>query len=145
MATWLTSPFESNESGNLVMGSVRKDIDKFKSNPKFKFRIDVCWEYTAALHGMPNDVDSELMEQVEESLNSVFEKDPVASLTEVYTGEGARNLVFYTLSLHIFQKKFNEALEDFPQLPLTFSVEEDNGWEEYTRMLAIAKTDEEDM
>ncbi len=94
---------------------------------------------------MPNDVDSELMEQVEESLNSVFEKDPVAVLTEVYTGEGARNLVFYTLSLHIFQKKFNEALEDFPQLPLTFSVEEDNAWEEYTRMLAIAKTDEEDM
>ncbi len=94
---------------------------------------------------MPNDVDSELMEQVEESLNSVFEKDPVAVLTEVYTGEGARNLVFYTLSLHIFQKKFNEALEDFPQLPLTFSVEGDNAWEEYTRMLAIAKTDEEDM
>ena len=30
MATWLTSPFESNESGNLVMGTIRRDVDKFR-------------------------------------------------------------------------------------------------------------------
>ena len=43
MATWLTSPFESNESGNLVMGTIRRDVDKFRKDPKFKYRIEVSW------------------------------------------------------------------------------------------------------
>ena len=144
MAIWLTSPFESNESGNLVMGSVRKDIEKFKSNPRFKFRVEVHWKYAAGVHGMPTDMDSELMEQVEDALNTVFSKDPVAVLTGIYTGEGERDLVFYTLSLHIFQRKFNEALAAFPPLPLSFEAEEDAEWDEYTQMLAIAKSDEVD-
>ena len=144
MATWLTSPFESNESGNLIMGSVRKDVEKFKGNPRFKFRVDVHWKYEPGVHGMPNDDDSELMEQVEEALSAVFAKDPVAVLTGIYTGEGSRDLVFYTLSLHIFQRKFNEALASFPALPLEFEAEEDPEWEEYTQMLAVARSDEED-
>lgn len=143
MATWLTSPFESNESGNLVMCSVRKNIDKFKSNPRYKFRVDVQWKYHADPHGMPSESEAELMEQVQDALTAIFDKDPVAVLTGVYTGEGMRDLVFYTLSLHIFQRKFNEALAVFPPLPLTFEAEEDPVWEEYSQMLSIVEADEE--
>ncbi|MDE6527459.1 MAG: DUF695 domain-containing protein, partial [Muribaculaceae bacterium] len=109
----------------------------------YKYRVDVHWKYTAGVHGMPSDSDSELMEQVEDALTNTFSKDPVAVLTGVYTGEGMRDLVFYTLSLHIFQRKFNEALAAFPPLPLAFEAEEDPEWEEYTQMLSIAKADEE--
>lgn len=144
MATWLTSPFESNESGNLVMGSVRSDVESFKSNPRYKYRVDVHWSYSPGVHGMPCEADSELMEQVTDALNAVFMKDPVAVLTGIYTGEGVRDLVFYTLSLHIFQRKFNEALAAFPPLPLTFEAEEDAAWEEYVQMLSIAKADDAD-
>lgn len=142
MATWLTAPFESNESNNLILGSVRKDIVKFKDNPRFRFRVEVTWQYDPDIKGMPDENISELMEKVEESIENILKKDPVAVLTGIYTGEGARDYVFYTLSLHIFQKKFNEALADFPALPLSFSAEEDPQWEEYTQMLTIAMADE---
>ena len=46
--------------------------------------------------------------------------------------------------LHIFQRKFNETLAAFPELPLTFSAEEDQEWEEYRSMLAIAQASDSD-
>ena len=139
MATWITSPFESNESANIVMGTVKSDVTHFRSNPRFIYRIDISWPYAPDAKGMPDEATSQLMEQVQEALETTFAKDPVAVLTGVYTGEGARDLVFYTLSLHIFQRKLNEALAPFPMLPLTFSAEEDPDWEEYTRMYEAAK------
>ena len=144
MATWLTSPFESNDSSNLVMGTVRKDIEKFRSNPKFRFRVEVAWPYTPDALGMPSEEEAAQMEAVEEALKAAFSADPVAVLTEVYTGDGCRDLVFYTLSLHIFQRKFNEALAQFPEFPLTFSAQEDEKWEEYSQMLALAEAADKD-
>lgn len=126
------------------MATVRKDADAFRSNPRFKFRIEVTWTYEPDSKGMPSEEVSELMEAVGEKLEGVFHKDPVAVLTGIYTGEGARDLVFYTLSLHIFQRKFNEALAEFPPLPLEFSAEEDPSWEEYSHMLALAEAAEEE-
>lgn len=144
MSTWLTSPFESNESGNLIMGTIRKDVDKFRNNPKFKYRIEVSWSYPPDSKGMPDEATSEMMEQVEVALNAIFDKDAVAVLTGVYTGEGIRDLVFYTLSLHIFQRKFNEALAPFPSLPLDFSATEDPDWEEYAQALSAAEAADTD-
>ena len=89
------------------MGTVRTDVAKFRSNPKFIYRIDISWPYTPDAKGMPDETQSELMEQVQDALESAFAKDPVAVLTGVYTGEGARDLVIYTLSPHIFQRKLN--------------------------------------
>lgn len=142
MATWLTAPFESNESDNIILGSVRKDVTRFKENPRFRFRVEATWRYEPNIKGMPDENTSEIMEQVGESIENTLAKDPIAVLTGIYTGEGARDYVFYTLSLHIFQKKFNDALADFPELPFSFSAEEDPQWEEYSRMLAIAMADE---
>ena len=141
---WLTTPLESAESGNLVMGTVRTDVEKQISNPRFRYRVEATWSYTPATSGMPDEETSELMEQVQEALEATFKKDPVAVLTGIYTGEGARDLVFYTLSLHIFQRKFNETLATFPQLPLSFSAEEDPDWTEYRAMLAMAQSADED-
>ncbi len=56
---------------------------------------------------------------------------PLASVTEIYTGAGERNWVFYTRSLHIFQRKFNEALATLPAMPLAFDVTHDPDWDEY--------------
>ncbi len=119
-------------------------MDKFRKNPRFKFRVEVSWAYSPSTKGMPDEQVSELMEQVEESLNETFGKDPVAVMTEIYTGEGVRDYVFYTLSLHIFQKKLNESLTGFPQLPLSFSAEEDPLWEEHAGMLSIAQAADDD-
>lgn len=131
---WWTSPTES-VNGQLIMVTGRRDIHKFRDNPKFNIRVEITWEYTSTgSSGMPDTATSELMEKVQDALQGVFTKDPVAVLTGIYTGDGERNWVFYTLSTHLFQRKINTALADFPLLPLKISAENDPSWEEYDEM-----------
>lgn len=136
---WWTSPTES-EDGRLVMVTGRRDIEKFRSNPRFNIRVEISWVYDESPSaGMPSREDSELMEQATDSLCSVLDKDPVAVLTGIYTGAGRRDWVIYTLSTHIFTKKLNEALASLPLLPLQIYAENDPDWAEYSEMRQISE------
>lgn len=130
---WWTAPAQA-DNGELIMVTGRKDVAKFRENPRFKIRVEVTWKYTPSPSGMPDDATSKLMEEVQDALTAVFKRDPVAVLTGIYTGAGERNWVFYTTSTHIFGRKLNEALEPFPLLPITIYCENDPQWEEYSEM-----------
>ncbi|MBD5322737.1 MAG: DUF695 domain-containing protein [Duncaniella sp.] len=131
---WWTAPAES-EDGHLIMVTGRRDVSRFRSNPRFNIRIEVTWRYDDSdASGMPDTATSQLMEQVQEALQNEFRKDPVAVLTGIYTGDGKRDWVFYSLSTHIFGRKLNEVLAPFPLLPITVYCENDPGWEEYDEM-----------
>ena len=132
-STWWTAPTES-ENGRLILVTGRKDVEKFRSNPRFSIRVEVTWPYKGDATGMPDTETSTLMEQVQDALQSAFSKDPVAVLTGIFTGDNQRDWVFYTLSTHIFGRKLNEALADFPLLPISIYTENDPGWEEYDAM-----------
>ncbi len=141
---WWTSPTESPETGQLIMVTGRRDIDKFRKNARFKYRIDISLAYSGDAAGMPDEKTAEKLWQVTDSLQQAFHKDPIAVITGIYTGDGCRDWICYTLSLHIFQKKINEALVALPVLPLKFHAEEDPDWEEYDTMCSIACVDIED-
>lgn len=130
---WWTAPAES-ESGRLIMVTGRKDVAKYRENPRFKYRVEVTWFYEGDSTGMPDKVTSETMEEVQERLCKAFDRDPVAVLTGVFTGDNERNWVFYTLSTNIFGRKLNEALSDMPLLPLELYCENDADWEAYDEM-----------
>lgn len=112
----------------------RKDVKKWMDNPKFNIRVEVTWRYRGDASGMPDVATSTLMEQVQEALTGCFAKDPVAVLTGIYTGDDERNWIFYTLSTHIFGRKLNECLSEFPVLPLEIYCENDPEWLEYKEM-----------
>jgi len=135
---WWTSPNET-ENGALVMVTGRRDVDKFRNNPKFSIRVEITWRYVGEKDGMPDVATSQLMEEVQDALAAVFAKDPVAVLTGIYTGDNRRDWVFYTLSTHIFQRKINEALEPFPALPLDIYAENDPDWAEYAEMRELSE------
>ena len=139
---WWTAPTES-ESGKLIMVTGRRDIESFRSNPKFKIRVEIKWPYESDSSGMPDLPTSTLMEEVQDALQTVFTKDPVAVLTGIYTGDGQRDWIFYTLSTHIFGRKLNEALAPFDLLPITIYTENDPGWEEYDEMKAASEIEPE--
>lgn len=140
---WWTAPTES-ETGNLIMVTGRRDVDAFKNNPRFNIRVEVTWKYIGDKNGMPDVATSTLMEQVQDALTSVIAKDPVAIMTGIYTGDGERNWVFYTLSTNIFGKKINEALQAFDLLPLTIYCENDSDWNEYQEMKSLTEIHTED-
>ena len=135
---WWTSPLE-DENGNLIMVTGRGDIDKFRSNPKFKIRVTVTIPYKAISSGMPTDEEADQLQAKADSFDTVLKADPVAVLTGIYTGAGERQMVFYTLSTNIFNKKLNLALEPFPLLPLTITAENDPDWEEYDEMRSLSE------
>lgn len=130
---WWTAPAEA-ENGKLVLVTGRKGLENVRDTGKYVFRIEVIWPYEADDEGMPTLDTSALMEEVQDALEAVFSKDSVAVNTGIYTGDGERNWIFYCRSLHIFQRKLNEALTPFATLPLEFRAFEDPDWEEYQEM-----------
>ncbi|MDE6802659.1 MAG: DUF695 domain-containing protein [Muribaculaceae bacterium] len=137
---WWTAPAEGAD-GKLIMVTGRRDVDTFRKNPKFNIRVEMTWPYGSGSTGMPDVATSELMQEVQDALQEVFRKDPIAVLTGIYTGDGQRNWVFYTMSTHIFQRKINEALAEFDLLPLSISAENDPDWAEYEEMKEASEID----
>ncbi|MBO4803991.1 MAG: DUF695 domain-containing protein [Muribaculaceae bacterium] len=130
---WWTAPAEG-ESGNLILVTGRRAMDNVIATGVYRYRVEVTWPYEGDSKGLPAYADSKVMAEVTDALNDCFNSDPIAVMTGIYTGDGQRNWVFYTRSLHIFQRKFNEVLAPFPTLPLTFEAEEDPDWQEYREM-----------
>jgi hypothetical protein len=110
--------------------SGREDLDEFRLSGKFKERVEIYWKYDSNHNGMPSDAEGELMEQVIDSLRNAVEKDKLAILTGIYTGNNERTLVFYTRTSRVFGERLNDALAEFPQLPITLYVEIDPEWNE---------------
>lgn len=137
---WWTSPLE-DENGQTIMVTGRGEVAKFRDNPRFNIRITITQPYEARPDGMPIANNEEILETVLENLQKVFEEDPVAVLTGIYTGAGERTLVFYTLSVNIFNKKLNLALEPLPLLPLKIEAENDPEWLEYQEMESLSRID----
>lgn len=140
---WWTTPTES-DNGRLVMVTGRRDVEKFRNNPRFNIRIEVTWKYDGDTSGMPDFKTSSLMEQVQDAIEKEFSKDPVAVLTGIYTGDNERNWIFYSLSTHIFGRKINEALAGFEILPITIYCENDPDWNEYDEMKDLSEINIDD-
>ena len=130
---WWTCPAEA-DNGSLIMVTGRRDMEEAMASGKYNHRIEITWKYEPEANGMPDEATSALMEEVQDALQADFMKDPVAILTGIYTGNGERNWVFYTMSIQIFERKLNEDLAKFDLLPLSLYVENDPEWNEYREM-----------
>lgn len=135
---WWTSPLE-DEDGNRIMVTGRGDIEKFRNNPRFNIRVTVSLPYDADAQGMPRREAAEQLEQIVDLMQAELHQDPVAVLTGLYTGAGRRDMVFYTASTNIFNKKLNSALASLPLLPLEISAENDPEWAEYDEMRELSE------
>ena len=140
---WWTAPAEG-DNGALIMVTGRRAMDNVIATGVYRYRVEVTWPYEGDAKGLPSYADSKIMEEVTDALNDCFNHDPVAVMTGIYTGDGQRNWVFYTRSLHIFQRKFNEVMSPIPTLPLQFEAEEDPDWQEYHEMCQCEVADSED-
>ena len=140
---WWTSPTES-ETGALIMVTGRQGVEPVIATGKYNDRIEITWKYTPEKNGMPDFKTSSLMEQVTDALNNAFAKDSAAVMTGIYTGDGQRNWVFYTLNPKKFQYMLNDALKDFELLPITLYAEKDPEWNEYREMKDLSEVFSDD-
>jgi acetylornithine deacetylase/succinyl-diaminopimelate desuccinylase-like protein len=98
---WWTAPTES-ENGKLILVTGRRGVEAVRSTGKYKIRVEITWKYQGNAAGMPDDVTSTLMEDVQDAMSKTFDKDPIAVMTGVYTGDGERNWIFlHDISPHL--------------------------------------------
>lgn len=67
---------------------------------------------------MPCESDARVMEPVQDALQKAMEKDKLAILTGVYTGDNERTWIFYTRNVPAFGEMLNKALSSFEKLPI---------------------------
>ncbi len=132
---WFTAL--SEENGQIVYVSGRKDLEEFRLKGALKIRVEIKWTYDADTTGMPKDKDGELIAKVEDGLRSVMEKDKLAILTGNYLGAGSKYWVYYTRHLASFGERLNDYLQSYDLLPLELHCEEDPEWEEYLDLLTL--------
>ena len=128
-----TYPAES-ESGRTIMVTGRDGVDRQRLSGKYRYRVNVYWDHHALPDGMPEEQEAAQMEEATDRFEAELAKDKAAVLTGIYTGDGRRDWVFYTVSLHIFRNIFNRALEPLDLMPLVIEAQEDPDWEEYLDM-----------
>ncbi len=134
---WFTAIAESETNNRTIFISGRCHIDEFKESGKFPFRVEVTWHYSPDAKGMPDEKNAELMENVLIALKKAMEKDKLAILTGIYTGDDERNMIFYTRNVAAFGNKLNEALTPFEKLPISIYTENDPEWNEYAEMQSL--------
>lgn len=126
-----------NDAEQPVFITGRDDIEEFRNCGKLKERVEIYWKYEASANGMPTEKEADLMNKAQEALRTVVEKDKLAILTGVYTGNNERTMVFYARTAKVFGERLNDAWKNFPLLPITIYVEKDPEWNEYAEMLEI--------
>lgn len=132
---WWSAPARAENNDRLIIVTGRRDVKKFRENPRFSIRIEVTMKYEGLPDGMPSEETSKLLEEITDRFQEILRRDAVAVMTGIFTGDDERNWIFYSLSTHIFEKKLNEALAPFQLLPITVYAENDPGWDQYDEML----------
>ena len=139
---WFTALSE-NEDGTYTFISGRTGIDEFVKSRKLRERLEVIWNYTPDEKGLPaDDKEAQLMEEVGDKLRAAMEKDKLAIVTGIYTGQGKRETNFICRNIAAFGQRLNDTLAAYPQLPIVINAYDDPDNEEYRELLDL-KGDED--
>ncbi len=134
---WFTALSE-NEDGSYTFISGRTGIDEFIKSRKLRERLEIIWNYKPDDKGLPaDDNEAQLMEEVGDKLRAVMEKDKLAIVTGIYTGQGKRETNFICRNIAAFGERLNEALKTYPQLPIVINAYDDPDNEEYRELLDL--------
>ena len=107
---WFTA-ISQNEDNTITYISGSSDIDACIQQGKMKERIEVTWHYEKDEQGLPgNDKEAQIMEAVQDRLQAAMEKDKLALMTGVYTGQRKRDMIFICRNNKAFGERLNEAL-----------------------------------
>jgi len=134
---WFTALSE-NEDGTYTFISGRTGIEEFVKSRKLRERLEIIWNYTPDAKGLPaNDEEAQLMEEVGDKLRAAMEKDKLAIVTGIYTGQGKRETNFICRNIEAFGQRLNDTLASYPQLPIIVNAYDDPDNEEYRELLDL--------
>ena len=132
--TWTSAQGEND--GVTFLLRFRPNLNAFIGTKKFNERITLIWNYVSDDTSLlPNEIEMELMEKVENSLVEILEDDLQAILSFVYLGNNQKQWHWYSSDVEETAKRMNIALSDFDILPIEILSEEDPNWSEYNAVI----------
>ncbi|MCR5395437.1 MAG: DUF695 domain-containing protein [Bacteroidales bacterium] len=134
---WFTALSE-NEDGTYTFISGRSGIEAFVESGKLRERLEIAWTYKADEKGLPaDDAEAQTMEEVGDKLRAAMEKDKLAIVTGIYTGQGKREINFICRNIEAFGQRLNDTLASYPQLPIVVNAYDDPDNQEYRDLLEL--------
>ena len=127
---------EGENDGVTFLLRFRPNLQAFIATKKYNKRLTLLWNYDSDNSSlMPDEKEMGLMEEVENSLVDILEKDLQAILSFVYLGHNKKEWHWYSRDIIETGKRLNKALSDFDVLPIELSSEEDPEWNEYNAVI----------
>jgi Family of unknown function (DUF695) len=98
-------------------------------------RIILAWKYQSEM-GMPVLDERQRMDEMEDALETLMEKDDFSTLALVSTGENLREWTYYAKSEGEFIARLNKALAGKPKFPIEVHMATDPKWAMYEKFKA---------
>jgi hypothetical protein len=127
---------EGENEGTPFILRYRPHLQDFIATEKYTKRLTIIWQYESDDELLlPNDEDIDLMQEVENALVDSLENDLQCVLAYVYVGQNQKEWHWYSSDIKVTGLRLNEALDEFDQLPIELSSDDDPNWEEYKAVL----------
>ena len=133
---WFMGISEAENDGLIVVNG-RDDLKEWMTSQKLNERVEISWKYEEGVKGMPSEEEACRMDEMQEALRKAMERNKLAILTGIYTGDGERTWVFYTRNIKAFGDMLNQTLAPFDLFPITLYTEKDPEWNEYREMYEL--------
>lgn len=129
------------DNGQMIIVNGRDDLKEWTASRKLNERVEISWKYVPVSQGMPSEEEAARMEGMQDMLKKALERNKLAILTGIYTGDGERTWVFYTRNVKAFGEMLNETLASSELFPITIYTEKDPDWNEYREMYGLKGQD----
>jgi hypothetical protein len=127
---WATATSTNPSNGRVIIFRFIKEFDPNFSRATQPSRVILVWRYNSE-HGMPNLVERQRMDAMEDALEPLLEKDHFATLALVSTGENLREWTYYGKSEDGIIALINQALAGKPTFPIEIHTADDPNWTAY--------------
>ena len=133
---WNTAEGKMNGRPSLIR--FRPNLKGHLGNPKYPKRLTIFWDYgDDELTGMPTSEQIDEMKVFEDALVNALDPGLFGIFAFAYTSAGTREWHFYVNKVSEIQYRINQALAEFPKLPIELQIEDDADWGELKQVYLL--------
>ncbi|MBV1775657.1 DUF695 domain-containing protein [Burkholderiaceae bacterium DAT-1] len=132
---WATAVSKNQHDGTAIIFRYVQTFEKDFSFDTQPDRVILVWRYVGE-NGMPSPQERNRMDELEDALENVIEKDGFSTLVLVSTGDNLKEWTYYAKSEQEFLERLNNALRGKDPFPIEIHAGPDPKWSTYTRFIS---------
>ncbi|WP_423012096.1 DUF695 domain-containing protein [Undibacterium sp. Ji83W] len=135
---WATATSKHRTDDRVIVFRYLKEFKNGYDVTQYPDRVILTWTYFGN-KGMPSKDERVKMDKLEDTLQPLLDKNNLATLTIVSTGNNVREWKYYARSGDSFKHALDLVLKEFSDLSLEFQSSRDPEWTAYKSFKATVK------